>query len=151
MADDNTTITLIGSRLAQEGLTFTFMGETPECDKCNLKSTCMNLEKGRIYEITNVRNTTVHDCAIHDSGVITVDVVVAPVTSSMDSRKAVEGSKIRYEFPSCDEVECDMYDVCHPKGVKKGDKYTIAQVIGNMDEECILGYSLKKVELAIQR
>ena len=149
MADDNTTITLIGSRLAQEGLTFTFMGETPECDKCNLRSTCMNLEKGRIYEIINIRNTTVHDCAIHDGGVITVDVIKAPVITSMDSRKAVEGANVRYESQSCDEIECDMYDLCHPKGIKKGDKCTIVQVIGNLDDECVLGYSLKKVELAI--
>lgn len=150
MADSDTIITLIGSRLANEGMSFTFMGETPDCDKCNLKSTCMNLEKGRIYTITNVRNTTVHDCAIHDGGVIAVDVTVAPVITSMDSKKAVEGANIRYEVPNCEEIECGMYDVCHPKGVKKGDKCTIIQVIGNMDEECILGYSLKKVEFAIQ-
>ncbi len=150
MADDNTTITLIGSRLAKEGMSFTFMGETPGCDKCNLKSTCMNLEKGRIYEVTNVRNTTVHDCAIHDGGVIAVDVVLAPVTGSMDSRKAVEGANVRYESETCDETECDMYDLCHPKGVKKGDKCTIVQVIGNMDDECALGYTLKKVEFEIQ-
>ena len=149
MVDDNTTITLIGSRLAKEGVKFTFMGETAECAKCNLKSTCMNLEKGRIYEITNVRNTTLRDCAIHDGGVITVDVIPAPVITSMDSRKAVEGANVRYESQSCDEIECDMYDLCHPKGVKKGDKCTIVQVIGNMDNECALGYTLKKVELKI--
>ncbi|HJH29991.1 MAG TPA: UPF0179 family protein [Methanosarcinaceae archaeon] len=149
MADSDTIITLVGSRLANEGMSFTFIGETPDCDKCNLKSTCMNLEKGRIYTITNVRNATVHDCVVHDGGVIAVDVIIAPVTCSMDSRKAVEGAKTQYESPVCDEIECGMYDMCHPKGVKKGDKYTIAQVIGNMDEECILGYSLKKVELAI--
>lgn len=150
MVDDNTTITLIGSRLAKEGLSFTFIGETPGCDKCNLKSTCMNLEKGRIYEISNVRNTTVHDCAVHDGGVIAVDVVIAPVTGSMDSRKAVEGANVRYEPQICDETECDMYDLCHPKGVKKGDKCTILKVIGNMGNECVLGYTLKKVKFAIQ-
>ena len=150
MADSDTIITLVGSRLANEGISFTFMGETPDCDKCNLKSTCMNLEKGRIYTITNVRNTTVHDCAIHDGGVIAVDVMLAPVTCSIDSRKAVEGSQTRYESPNCDELDCDMYETCHPKGIKNGDKCTIAQVIGNLDGECILEYSLKKVELAVQ-
>ncbi|MGP8321593.1 MAG: UPF0179 family protein [Methanosarcinaceae archaeon] len=149
MTDKNTKITLIGSRLAKEGLTFTFIGETPECAKCNLKSTCMNLEKGRIYEIISVRNNTVHNCAIHDGDVMAVDVINAPIITSMDSRKAVEGAKIRYESSNCDEIECDMYDLCHPKGVVKGDRYTIIQVIGNMDDKCSLGYTLKKVKLAI--
>ena len=149
MADKNTKITLIGSRLAKKGLTFTFIGETPECAKCNLKSTCMNLEKGRIYEIINVRGNTVHNCAIHDGDVMAVDVIIAPIITSMDSRKAVEGAKIRYESSNCDETECDMYDLCHPKGIIKGDGYTITQVIGNMDDECILGYTLKKVKLTI--
>ena len=149
MADSDTIITLVGSRLANEGMTFTFVGEAPDCGKCNLKSTCMNLEKGRIYTITNVRSTTIHDCVVHDGGVIAVDVNIAPVTCSMDPRKAVEGAKTRYDSPVCDEVECGMYDICHPKGVKNGDKCTIVKVIGNLDEDCILGYSLKKVEIVM--
>lgn len=66
MTESDTKITLIGSRLAREGLEFIFKGEMPECKKCRLKNTCLNLEPGagikllelkaRIY--TNVSCTT---------------------------------------------------------------------------------------------
>jgi uncharacterized protein (UPF0179 family) len=147
MDDNDTLITLIGSRLAKEGVEFIFEGETKECQKCKMKNTCMNLEKGRRYGIINVRHGVLHECFIHDKGVLVVEVVKSPVITTIGSRKAVEGAGIRYEPIKCNEFDCSMYELCHPLGLMNGDKCTITSVLGNIDDECAMGYSLKKVEL----
>jgi hypothetical protein len=42
-----------------------------------------------------------------------------------------------------------MYELCHPLGLMDGDKCTITNILGNIDDECAMGYSLKKVELKL--
>ena len=147
MTDNNTTITLIGSRLAKEGEDFIFMGESRECKRCKLKRTCMNLEPGRKYRVAKVRSDTVHECFIHDGGVLTVDVESSPIVAAIESRKAVEGSKISYEHPKCKTFDDSVYDILYPEGLKEGDKCTVVKVLGPMDETQVQGCSLKKVEL----
>jgi Uncharacterized protein conserved in archaea len=147
MTDNNTTITLIGSRLAKEGEDFIFMGESRECKRCKLRRTCMNLEPGRKYRVAKVRSDTVHECFIHDGGVLTVDVVSSPIVAAIESRKAVEGSKISYEHPKCQAFDDGVYDLLYPEGLKEGDKCTVVKVLGPMDENMVQGCSLKKVEL----
>jgi len=149
MLDTDTTITLIGSRLAKEGMEFIFKGEAKECQKCKLKNTCMNLERGRKYRIVNVRNGARHECSIHDDGVLAVDVIESPIMTTVESRQAINGASIRYEPLKCSELDCSMYELCHPQGLKKGDRCTITGVPGNLDDECALEYSLKKVELTL--
>ena len=149
MSDKDTKITLIGSSLAKEGLEFIFEGESQECARCKLKNTCMKLEKGRRYRIVAVRGDTVHECFIHEGGVKAVDVVKAPIKATVGSRKAVEGSKVVYEIPKCKELDCDLYELCHPRGLRSGDKCTIIEINGSVDDECCLGYSMKKVELGL--
>jgi uncharacterized protein len=85
MEDMDTTITLIGTRLAKEGAEFFFDGETPECEQCKLKNTCMSLEKGKKYRVVKVRNDTLHECFVHDKGAMVVDVVKAPIFALLDS------------------------------------------------------------------
>ncbi|WP_094226900.1 UPF0179 family protein [Methanolobus psychrotolerans] len=149
MTDTNTTITLIGSRLAKEGGDFIFMGESRECKKCKLRRTCMNLEPGRKYRVAKLRGDTVHECFIHDGGVLTVEVESAPVVAAIDSRKAVEGSKVSYESPKCQDFDDSVYDILYPEGLKDGDKCTVVKVLGPMDESMVPGCSLKKVELKL--
>lgn len=102
MTESDTKITLIGSRLAREGLEFIFKGEMPECKKCRLKNTCLNLEPGRRYKVVRIKSQDIHECFLHDSGgVLAVDVSRAPITTSVESRKAVQGgAKIMYEPPN---------------------------------------------------
>ncbi|MDG6243546.1 MAG: UPF0179 family protein [Methanolobus sp.] len=145
MAD--TIITLIGSRLAKEGGDFIFMGESRECKKCKLKKTCMNLEPGRKYRVVKLRAGTVHECFIHDGGVMTVEVESSPIVAAIESRKAVVGSKIGYEHPKCKEFTDNVYDILYPEGLKEGDKCTVVKVLGPMDEDAVSGCSLKMVEL----
>jgi uncharacterized protein (UPF0179 family) len=145
----DTTITLIGSRLAREGEDFIFMGESRECKKCKLKRTCLNLEPGRKYRVVKLRGDTVHECFIHDSGVMTVEVESSPVVAAIESRKAVVGSKVSYEPPKCKEFNDSIYDILYPEGIKEGDKCTVLKVLGSMDESMVSGCSLKKVELKL--
>lgn len=148
MTETDTKITLIGSRLAREGLEFIFKGEMPECKKCRLKNTCLNLEPGRRYRVVRIKSKDIHECFLHDSGVLAVDVSRAPITASVESRKAVEGAKIMYEPAKCGKRECGEYETCHPEGLLKGDKCKIVEVLESLDSKCEAGSSLKKVKLA---
>lgn len=148
MTESDNKITLIGSRLAREGLEFIFKGEMPECKKCRLKNTCLNLEPERRYRVERIRNNDIHECFLHDSGVLAVDVSRAPILTTIESRKAVDGAKIMYEPPKCGKRECGVYEVCHPEGLSKGDKCKIVEVLESLDSKCEANYSLKKVKLA---
>jgi len=143
----DTTITLIGVRLARVGTEFVFKGAAPECEECKLKNSCMNLSKGRKYRIVNIRTTTRHACDVHDEGVQAVEVVESPIISATESKKAFKGSKIVFDPPSCKMGECIMYDLCHPIGLEPGDKCTISDVIGDVPDDCMKGLALKVVEL----
>lgn len=147
MIGADTTITLIGTRLAKIGTEFFFNGQTPDCEGCRLKNTCMNLNKGSKYRIVSIRNSAKHDCAVHDSGVCAVEVVEAPLVVAIESRKAFNGSKIVFEPIQCENT-CSLYKLCHPMGLEKGDKGTITGVVGDAPETCPKGYSLKVVELS---
>ncbi|SFM62250.1 UPF0179 family protein [Methanolobus profundi] len=149
MTETNTTITLIGSRLAKEGEDFIFMGESRECGKCKLKRTCMNLDPGRKYRVSKLRGDTVHNCFVHEGGVLTVEVESAPILAAIESRKAVEGSKISYELPKCTEFDDSVYDILYPECLKEGDKCTVVKVLGPMEDGLVSGCSLKKVELKL--
>lgn len=149
MADNNIIITLIGSRVAKEGEDFIFLGESRECQKCKLKRTCLNLESGRRYKVMKVRNDTVHDCFIHDGGVLAVEVESSPVLAAIDSKKAIVGAKISYEKPKCEEYDDAVYDLMNPEGVKDKDKCTVVKVLESIDGESVSGCSLKKVELKV--
>jgi uncharacterized protein (UPF0179 family) len=144
-----TTITLIGARLAKEGMDFIFEGESNECNKCKLKNTCLNLEKGRRYKVVKIKTPSVHECFLHDGGVIAVEVVKSPVIAILDSRKAIKGAKISYEPPKCKEIPDDLYDLFYPQGLRTGDKCTITNIFENIEEEGMCSSPMKKVELQL--
>ncbi len=149
MDDAETSITLVGARLAKPGLELIFRGPTTECDNCKLKNTCMNLDVGRRYKIVKIIKETLHDCPIHDSGVVAVEVAMAPVKAAIESRIAFPKSQIAFEPPRCDHVDCSMYDMCHPVGIRWGDRCTITKDLGDVHEKCEIGKHLKVVELKL--
>lgn len=149
MVEVDTTITLIGSRLAKEGMEFIFEGESNECNKCKLRNTCLNLERGRRYKVVRIKTPSIHECFLHDGGVIAVEVVKSPVVAILDSRKAIRGAKISYEPPKCSDVPDDMYDLFFPEGLRTGDKCTITDILDNIEDEDICATPLKKVELQL--
>jgi uncharacterized protein len=147
MSEAATQITLIGIKLATIGMEFTFNGPTPECETCKLRNTCMNLEPDRRYRVLGIRGELVHECPIHESGVRAVEVTESPIIAALDARKAFPGSKIVFEPVECDVSGCRMYEICHPTGLKPGEKYTIVDVVGESPEDCQKGNVLKLVEL----
>ena len=147
MSEASTQITLIGIKLATIGMEFTFNGPTPDCDTCKLRNTCMNLEPARRYRVLGTRGELIHECPIHEAGVRAVEVTESPIIAALDARKAFPGSKIVFDPVRCDQSECRMFEICHPVGMRDGERLTIVDVVGESPEDCARGYSLKLVEL----
>jgi len=140
-------ITLIGKNLAEKGLKFMHYGASEECEKCRFKSTCIDsLEEGRMYIVTDVKDTE-QSCPIHEGGKIAVvEVERAGIETFVDSKKAFEGSVIQFEFPECD-LACLMRDSCFPEGLQEGDKCKIVSIIGKPPNKCVKGLNLSLVVL----
>ncbi|MHC1631919.1 MAG: UPF0179 family protein [Methanotrichaceae archaeon] len=147
MSEATTQITLIGTKLARIGMEIIFNGPAQECENCKLRNSCTNLEPGRRYRVLELRGDLIHECPIHEDGVIAVEVTESPIIAAIDARKAFAGSKTVLELPKCGEYDCLMYDLCHPIGLKEGDRCTIVEIVGEAPEECSLGHKLKLVEL----
>jgi Uncharacterized protein conserved in archaea len=145
---EETKVTLIGSKLANVGTEFIFVGASDECENCKLRNSCINLEKGRRYRVVGKRGDVLHGCVLHDGGVKAVEVVEAPLVATIEPKKAFSGSKITYEPIDCDIRDCEFFDLCHPEGIWRRDTCTITKVLGGIDD-CRKGYDLKLVELKI--
>jgi uncharacterized protein (UPF0179 family) len=140
-------ITLIGIKLAEKGLKFMYYGPSAECEECRFKSTCIDsLEEGRMYIITDVKETE-HPCPVHELGKVkVVEAERADITALVDSKKAFEGSVLIFEFPECDS-ECTMKDLCFPEGLYGGDKCKIIKTMGKSPDKCVKGLNLSLVLL----
>lgn len=138
-------ITLIGKKLADEGLKFVFYGASSQCMNCRFKATCIDsLEPGRIYRIKTVKNTT-HPCPVHMGGEVkVVEVDRALIKIHIDSKKAFEGSSYSYKPRECQE-ECSMRELCNPEGLYLGDKCRIIKKLGKPSQKCPSGYDLTTV------
>jgi uncharacterized protein len=143
-------ITLIGKNLAEKGLKFMPYGAVAECEKCRFKTTCIDtLEEGRIYIITDVKDTE-HPCLVHEGGKVkVVQVERSEIKSLIDSKKAFEGSNIVFNPPECDE-ECPNRNLCFPEGLFKEDKCKIVENIGKPEYQCIKGLNLRLVLLNVK-
>jgi uncharacterized protein (UPF0179 family) len=145
MAEGKTKVTLVGMVLAKEGIEFVYEGEVAGCQNCKIRKACNNLQKGRKYRIVSVR-TTHHECPVHFNGATAVEVADAPVSALINADMAIVNSKITFEF-SCARSDCRSYPLCHPDGMVDGEKYVVADVLGNASDICEKGRSLKLVEL----
>ena len=144
--DVNKIITLCGKDWAKVGMEFIFLGGKQECESCRLKNICLRLREGAKYKIVGLRNGEVHECPLHDEGVIAVEVVELPIMALIDSKVAVEGAKIRFE-KRCDNLDCKLYNLCNPLELKDGDSVVVKAIVGDPPISCPKGYSLKIVEL----
>ncbi len=136
-----TFVTLIGKKLAHEGADFIYVGVTSECRGCRLKTVCSNLKEGRRYRITRVRDKH-HECELHADGVVPVEIEQLPIDTTVPS-DATKGTEVSYTEAQCDNVGCELYEICHPGVTEK--KYRILEVVGDVD--CPEGYDLKRVQL----
>lgn len=141
-------VTLIGTRLAEEGREFVYHGESAACEGCPYRDQCLNLTEGTRYRVTNVRDSGPLKCAVHDTGVTAVDVEPHPVRANVTATSAYAGSKAQLEGP-CPHTECPSHPFCEPMGASFDTSYTIQQVIGEPPHEyCQLDRDLTLVEFA---
>ncbi|MGM0605665.1 MAG: UPF0179 family protein [Halobacteriota archaeon] len=143
------TVTLIGTRLADPGLEFVYGGESAACEGCPYRSQCLNLREGTRYRVTEVRqNAQTLECAVHDGGVRAVEVEPATVLATVASRGAYAGSTARLEGP-CPHVDCPSHEYCVPDGANFDEEYRITDVKGDPPHDhCHLDRTLTLVELS---
>jgi uncharacterized protein (UPF0179 family) len=145
MAEAKTKVTLVGTVLAKQGIDFIYEGEVAGCDTCKVKKACNNLQTGRKYHIVSVR-TTHHECMVHLNGVTAVEVIEAPITVLINADMAIVNSKIKLDL-SCNKNVCRSFPLCRPDGVVEGEKYIVADVLGNASDICEKGRVLKLVDI----
>ncbi len=141
-------ITLLGVKLAKQGVSFLYCGSTEECDRCKLYHVCHeNLESERIYRVVEVRESH-HDCPVHEGGVSVVVVDESPIKILLDSRKAIEGSVISYSTVECDHYDyCDLKELCIPVGLLDGDRCRVQHIDAEVSEECKKGLKFVVAEV----
>ncbi|WP_207587930.1 UPF0179 family protein [Halomontanus rarus] len=145
------TVTLIGTRLAEPGTEFVYEGEADGCAGCPYRSQCLNLEEDTRYRVTSIReNAQTLECAMHDGGVRAVEVEPVSVTANVPSKGAYAGSKTGLKGP-CPYVECPSHEYCEPDGVSFDEEYRIDEIFGDPPHEvCHLDRALSLVELALK-
>ena len=120
-----TTVTLVGTRLAEVGEEFVYRGEASGCEGCPYRDQCLNLTTGNRYRITNVRQSgQTLDCAVHQDGVRAVEVEPAPIKANVPSKGAYAGSKASLMGP-CPHTECPSHFYCAPAGAEFDEEYRI--------------------------
>ena len=142
-----TTVTLVGTRLAEAGEEFVYHGEASGCAGCPYRDQCLNLTPGRRYQITEVRESgQTLDCAVHDGGVRAVEVEPASIRVNVPTKGAFAGSKAQLAGP-CPHTECPSHPYCEPKGADFDTEYRITEVLGDPPHDyCMLDRDLTLVE-----
>jgi uncharacterized protein (UPF0179 family) len=143
------TVTLVGTRLADVGREFVYRGESDDCEGCPYRDQCLNLSAGTRYRITDVReNAQTLECAVHDSGVRAVEVEPASVPANVPSRQAYAGSRASLAG-DCPHTDCPSHQYCVPEGADFDEERTIQQVLGEPPHDyCMLDRDLTLVEFA---
>ncbi|GGL53580.1 UPF0179 family protein [Halocalculus aciditolerans] len=142
-------ITLLGTRLAEEGGEFVYRGEASACEGCPYRKQCLNLEEGVRYEVTDVRDGgQTLDCGVHDDGVRAVEVEPASIPANVPSKGAYAGSAGKLAG-SCPHVTCPSHEYCEPLGAEQGETYRIDEILGEPPHDyCELDRELTLVEFA---
>jgi len=135
-------ITLLGVKQAKVGFTFIHGSEAEECNSCEYRKICVrSLEKGRVYEVTEVLDRVL-PCKLHEGGVKAVRVVNAAITVAVRSKQAIEGAIITFKPIKCDISSCSCRELCSPTGLFEGDKCKIERLYGRIP--CLKGLDLVK-------
>jgi uncharacterized protein (UPF0179 family) len=141
------TLTLVGSRLAEPGQEFVYRGEASACEGCPYRDQCLNLTEGRRYRVASVREGgSTLECGVHDSGVRAVEVEPASLTANVASANAYAGSTVSLEG-SCPHTGCPSHEFCEPAGADFDEQYRISEIRGDPPHDhCMLDRDLTLVE-----
>jgi uncharacterized protein (UPF0179 family) len=145
------TLTLIGTRLAETGTEFVYHGEADACEGCPYRSQCLNLDEGTKYRVTSVReNAQTLECGVHDTGVNAVEVEPTGMKANIPSKRVYAGSKTHLAG-DCPYTECPSHEFCVPDGVEFDEEYQIREILGDPPHDyCMLDRDLTLVEFAPQ-
>lgn len=125
-------ITLVGETQAHIGDRFYYLGPQTDCKECKLKGVCFNLEVGRQYEITKLRDTH-HECELHEGGVRVVEVEKKPTLACVSKKLAIDGSVITFESSDCARLGCEHWSHCHPTGIRNGEKLAVTDIVEKVE------------------
>jgi len=141
------TVTLVGTRLAEVDEEFVYRGESSACEGCPYREQCLNLVEGQRYRVTAVREgASTLDCAVHDTGVTAVEVEPVAVTANVPADEAFPGNATSLAGP-CPYTECPSHEYCEPAGASFDEQYRIDTVRGDPPHEyCMLDRELTLVE-----
>ncbi len=134
MADS--VLTMVAEEDAEVGKSFIFMGEQIECTDCKFSKLCLNLEKGRKYEIVSVRPVT-HECFLTEGQVRVAEVVKTDRIICVDKKYAIDGSLITFFHANCGQPGCEHYHQCNPDGIPEEEKVKVGVV--KEKAKCLLG------------
>ena len=137
-------ITLVGESQAKIGRSFVYLGMMPECGECRLKGICSNLDEGYAYRITALRPQS-HHCLSTDDDVHVVEVEKIYTEALVQKKTAIEGSMITFQSIDCKQTGCSNYCLCHPIGIRNGDKRHLTEV--GKKAECPTGENLVRARL----
>ncbi|MFB6153038.1 MAG: UPF0179 family protein [Halodesulfurarchaeum sp.] len=142
-------LSLVGTRLAEPGQEFVFQGEASACAGCPYRKQCLNLPRGTRFEITEVRDGgQVLDCALHDEGVIAVEVEPTDFEANVPANGTFVGSKTALAG-RCPHTECPSHHLCQPLGADFDQEYRITEIRGDPPHDhCALDRDLTQVRLA---
>ncbi len=138
------TISLIGQDLAKEGQEFIFTSPLQVCSECRVKNVCFNLEPGRTYRISKVREK-INPCIVFNGDKVkTIEVEEVPETLNLKAGPALqEGSTITTKSLNCDNYVCPNIEKCNLIHLKEGRKATIDSLGEKL--ECPKGFDLRSV------
>ncbi len=138
-------LTVIGKKLAKEGLEFVYMGPVADCKECKVRNICFHLTKGAKYRVVNIRKVS-HDCPVHEGGVSVVQVEEIPRDATVPAKLAIEGSTVPYERPRCKHRGCENWQFCFVQGLEPGQKRKITRV----GEKVRCGTGLSRVMVRLE-
>ncbi len=135
------TLTVVGERLAREGATFRYEGWLPACEGCKVRKVCHQLEEGRHYAVTEVRDVKHDVCDVFDGLVQVVEVEEAPIPLNVPA-SALRGTGRDHAWDPCG-VPCPYKEHCDPPGLEAGTNVRFVDVEEDEAVDCKVGRDLR--------
>ncbi len=138
-------ISLIGVDLAKKNMEFTFKGPlSGKCDECRIRNVCFNLEPGKRYKITDVKEQ-INPCFIYNKNkVSTIEVEEIKNTYNIQNgKRLMEGSSIELKSMKCDYLTCPNIEKCNLI-VTPVKKIVVNKILRKLS--CPKGYDMREVE-----
>ncbi len=141
-------ITLVGKKLAKEGLVFYSYKNHNKCVGCKYYRVCMgNVEQGRRYRIIKVMDHTLQ-CKLHEEGEANVvEIEETDYNALISSKQAIEGANIIYDPRLCKFYGCPNRELCFVEGLSPGDKCKVVEIDNDFEIECLNKEKLSKAKL----